>query len=250
MSNVTVDLNSPSLYAEPDSRLYRLKRRLTFRHVMKWLRRAAAGRRNFRMLEVGTGSGFFTTFVEQEFPQAEIAGIEYDPRLVELGQAKVKRAVIEQGNAEELLLPDGSFDIVVSLQVIEHLYRPERMLSRVHALLRPGGTFIFTTPNVGGLGARWMGKRWHANCDDHVSLKTVAQWRALTENTGFETVYSGSTFFTGIPWMNRLPLSLLNKALLLTFGSLRWQHGESFIGVFRRLPVPEQAPQSAQSPQA
>jgi ubiquinone/menaquinone biosynthesis C-methylase UbiE len=250
MSNVTVDLNSPSLYAEPDSRLYRLKRRLTFHHVMKWLRKAAAGRSDFRMLEVGTGSGFFTTFVEQEFPRAEITGIEYDPRLVELGQAKLRRATITQGNAEELLLPDGSFDIVVSLQVIEHLYQPERMLARVHGLLRPGGSFIFTTPNVGGLGARLMGLRWHAYCDDHVSLKTVAQWQALTEQAGFETVYSGSTFFTGIPWMNRLPLSLLNKTLLLALGSLRWHQGESFIGVFRRLDGPVRGERAPEQPQA
>jgi ubiquinone/menaquinone biosynthesis C-methylase UbiE len=244
MSKVTVDLDSPSLYAEPDSRLYRLKRRLTFRHIMKWLRRAVAGRPDFRMLEVGTGSGYFTTFVEQEFPTADIVGVEYDPRLVALGQAKVRRATLMQGNAEELKIEGERFDVVVSLQVIEHLYRPELMLARVHELLRPGGVFIYTTPNVGGLGAKVMGEKWHAYCADHVSLKTVTQWRELTEQHGFRTLYSGSTFFSGIPWMNRLPLSVFNWSLLLALGSLRWQQGESFVGVFQR-PATSPAPSSA-----
>ncbi|MBT9526803.1 MAG: class I SAM-dependent methyltransferase [Rhizobacter sp.] len=245
MSNVTVDLNSPSLYVEPDSRLYRFKRKLTFKHVMKWLRFAAAGRREFDMLEVGTGAGYFASFVEQEFPGARITGVEYDPRLVEYAKAKVQRATIQQGNAEELQLPDNSFDVVVSLQVIEHLYRPELMLTRVHQLLRPNGTFIFTTPNVGGTGARLMGTKWHGYCDDHVSLKTVAEWQALAERHGFTSVYCGSTFFSGIPWMNRLPLALFNWALLLSLGSMRWKHGESFVGVFRRSNAPA-APAASQ----
>lgn len=235
MNNVTVDLNNPSLYTEPDSPLYRFKRRLTFRHVMKWLRRATRGRERFDMLEIGTGAGFFASFVEQEFPNANITGIEYDPRLVELAKTKVRMSTIVQGNAEELDLPDDTFDVVVSLQVIEHLYRPEMMLRRVHSLLRSSGMFIFTTPNVGGAGARMMGPRWHGYCDDHVSLKTVADWRATAQAHGFATVYCGSTFFSGIPWMNRLPLAVVNWGLLLTLGSLPWKHGESFVGVFRRI---------------
>jgi SAM-dependent methyltransferase len=242
MSQVTVDLNRPSLYAEPDSRLYRLKRRLTFRHVMKWLRRAAAGRTHFDLLEVGTGSGYFASFVEDTFPGANITGVEYDPRLVNLAQAKLRRAVVLQGNAEELERPDASCDVVVSLQVIEHLYHPERMLTHVHRVLREGGTFIFTTPNLDGVGARWMGQRWHAYCDDHVSLKGVDDWRRLAEQHGFEPLYVGSTFFSGVPWLNRMPLGVLNWILLLTFGSWRWRHGESFIGVFRRRPVTPAAP--------
>jgi SAM-dependent methyltransferase len=249
MSNVTVDLNSPSLYVEPDSALYRFKRKLTFRDILKRLRRATANRSRFDMLEVGTGAGFFASFVEQEFPQATITGVEYDPRLVELARTKVQRAEIVQGNAEELNLPDDSYDVVVSLQVIEHLYRPEMMLKRVHRLLRRDGVFIFTTPNVAGIGARTMGPKWHGYCDDHVSLKSVAEWRALAEQHGFSALYCGSTFFSGIPWLNRLPLAVVNWSLLLTLGSLPWKHGESFVGVFRRLETAISVPSEAESRQ-
>jgi SAM-dependent methyltransferase len=233
MADVSVDLESPSPYVETDSRLYRLKRKLTFQAVMRWVRRAARGSGDFSLLEIGTGAGFFLSFLEAEFAKARLTGIEYDPRLVALTRSKVSRATIQQGNAEEFELPGQKFDIIVSLQVIEHLYHPERMLESVRKHLKPDGVFIFTTPNLGGLGSRLMRDRWHALCADHVSLKPFDEWKSLAEGSGFASIYCGSTFFTGIPWMNRLPLGLVNWGLLVTVGAMRWRHGESFIGVFR-----------------
>ena len=43
---------------------------------------------------------------------------------------------------------------------------------------------------------------------------------------------SGSTFFSGVPWLNRLPLGLVNWSLLATLGALRWESGEAFVGAF------------------
>ncbi len=233
MGNITVDLNSPSPYAEPDSKLYRFKRKLTVKTILKWVKAAAKGRQTFSLLEIGTGSGFLMSFLESQFPNAKLRGIEYDPRLVTIAQSKIKNAKISQCNAEEFYFAGEQFDIIVSLQVIEHLYQPDRMFDAVRKHLRPDGVFIFTTPNLGGLGARVMKSNWHAFSFDHVSLKSFDDWKAAAERRGFSSIYCGSTFFSGIPWMNRLPLALLNWGLLLTFGAWRWKHGESFVGVFR-----------------
>jgi SAM-dependent methyltransferase len=48
-----------------------------------------------------------------------------------------------------LLLPfrDASFDVVSANMVAEHLPEPEKVLSEVRRVLRPGGKFIFHTPN-------------------------------------------------------------------------------------------------------
>jgi 2-polyprenyl-3-methyl-5-hydroxy-6-metoxy-1,4-benzoquinol methylase len=171
MSEVTVDLQGDSLYAEPDTPAYRFRRKLTYRTIFSKIRQIVAGRRDFSLLEIGTGSGFLVRFVEAEFPAARVVGIEYDPRLVALTQRKVARARIMEGNAEAIALPGELFDVVVSLQVIEHLYHPERMLKSVRELLAPQGKFILTTPNLGCLAARVMGERWHGFRPDHVALK-------------------------------------------------------------------------------
>lgn len=234
MSDVTVDLESDSPYAEPDSARYRFKRKLTYHTILSAIRAIVGGRREFPLLEIGTGSGFLVSFIESKFPHARVVGVEYDPRLVVLTQRKVARARILQGNAEVIDLPGEAFAIVVSLQVIEHLYDPERMLVSVRALLAPRGRFVLTTPNLGCVSARVMGARWHGFRPDYVTLKDPAGWVDFVEQHGFKTVFSGSTCFSGIPFCNRLPFGIVNWALLLLVGSLPWGQGESFIGVFER----------------
>jgi len=233
MDNVTVDLKAPSLYVEPDGRLYRFKRRLTFKNIFNAIRSSVKKEQEFSLLEIGTGAGFFITFLESEFPKAKFTGIEYDPRLVSLAQTKVKDAIILQGNAEDFDLGDDKYDIIVSLQVIEHLYNPELMLALVKKHLKPEGTFIFTTPNLGCLSRRVMRDKWHGFCEDHVSLKSFDEWKVFAEENGFSSIYCGSTFFSGIPLLNKFPMGILNWGLLFLVGSLKWKQGESFIGVFK-----------------
>lgn len=51
------------------------------------------------------------------------------------------------GDVTALPFRDGSFDVVGSFQVIEHLERPERFLGEAARVLRPGGRLLLSTPN-------------------------------------------------------------------------------------------------------
>ncbi len=232
MSKVSVDLSAPSPYIEKDSRLHRFKRSLSYAFAFRLIRRHFGDRLPRNLLEVGTGSGFFLDFFAEQYPDATINGVEFDERLLAVTQARCPRAQCQQGNAETFNLAPLRFDLIVSFQVIEHLYEPERMLQNVRQHLAPGGLLIITTPNLDGIGARWTGQSWHGYREDHVNLKGAREWRRLIESHGFRTVYAGSTFFTGVPWLNRLPLGLVNWGLLATLGALRWERGESFVGAF------------------
>jgi len=231
MKNVTVDLSRPSHYEEPDSKYYRFKRKLMLKPILKIIRNSLDSK-TFSFLEIGTGSGYLISFLESEFPRAKLTGLEFDIRLVSLTKSKVKNARIVQGNAEDFDFNNETFDIIVSLQVIEHLYRPELMLASVKKHLNPGGIFIFTTPNLGSYSAKFMKDKWHGYRKDHVSLKEFDEWSDFVRKNGFTSIYCGSTFFSGIPVLNKFPFGILNWSLLFFIGSLRWKIGESFIGVF------------------
>jgi len=232
MKNVTVDLSSPSHYEESDSKYYRFKRKLTLKPILKIIRTSLSSP-IFSLLEIGTGAGYLISFLESEFPRAKLTGLEFDIRLVSLTKSKVKNAKIVQGNAEDFDFNNETFDIIVSLQVIEHLYRPELMLASVKKHLKSQGIFIFTTPNLGSCSAKLMKDKWHGYREDHVSLKKFGEWSDFMEKNGFTPMYCGSTFFSGIPVLNKFPFGILNWSLLFFIGSMKWKHGESFVGIFR-----------------
>jgi 2-polyprenyl-3-methyl-5-hydroxy-6-metoxy-1,4-benzoquinol methylase len=232
LNKTSVNLAAPTPYIESDSALHRFKRKLTYSFAFKWIRKFYAKTAAIEVLEIGTGSGFFLSNAHDLYPNARLIGIEYDPRLLAVTQARAHYAQVRQGNAETFDLNGASFDVIASFQVIEHLYQPSQMLTRVYTHLKRKGLFIVTTPNLDGWGARVMKNDWHGFRDDHVSLKGVAEWASLIESHGFKRVFCGSTFFSGIPILNKLPLGVFNWSLLVLFGAWPWTRGESFVGVF------------------
>ena len=50
-------------------------------------------------------------------------------------------------DAAHLPWDDATFDLVTANMVVEHLARPEAVFREVHRVLKPGGAFVFVTPN-------------------------------------------------------------------------------------------------------
>lgn len=94
------------------------------------------------LLDLGAGAGI----VEQmDFRgmAARICGVDLDARVVQnpmLDEGKV-------ADAGGIPYPDSVFDIVFADNVVEHLSEPGRVFSEVWRVLKPGGTFLFKTPN-------------------------------------------------------------------------------------------------------
>ena len=62
--------------------------------------------------------------------------------------AGTMRTAFVRGDGEHLPLADGSVDVVVMSEVIEHLLRPENAVWEISRVLRPGGVFVMTTNNA------------------------------------------------------------------------------------------------------
>lgn len=105
---------------------------------------AAAERIAGEVLEIGTGSGYG---IEVVAPHASrfvtLDKHAPDPELLQLPGVEYRQAVVPP-----LDFPDGSFDCVISFQVIEHIRRDADFVREIYRVLRPGGRFILTTPNA------------------------------------------------------------------------------------------------------
>lgn len=85
-------------------------------------------------------------------------------------------------------LPLAAFDAVTAFDVLEHLPRIEDDVALVRALLRPGGLFFASVPNIASLVARAMGKRWNMILLEHLWYFSPATFDTFLARFGFEPV--------------------------------------------------------------
>jgi ubiquinone/menaquinone biosynthesis C-methylase UbiE len=98
------------------------------------------------VLEIGCGTGNLTLMVKRSHPEAQIVGLDPDPKALARARAKAARAALtiqlDQGFSQELPYPDTSFDVVFSSFMFHHLDLPtkEATLREVRRVLVPGGS--------------------------------------------------------------------------------------------------------------
>ena len=70
------------------------------------------------------------------------------------------------------------------------------------------GLCIITTPNLNSFGHKIHKSSWNGIREDHVSLMDLSDLRRAMEDTGFEVVYAGSTFFSGVKGISDPAISI------------------------------------------
>jgi ubiquinone/menaquinone biosynthesis C-methylase UbiE len=100
-----------------------------------------------RVLDIGCGTGSLLVMIKRKYPEAEVVGLDPDPRALARARRKGQRSRIrfqlDQGFADELPYPDGSFDRVFSSFMFHHLENSDKVkaLREARRVLRPGGRF-------------------------------------------------------------------------------------------------------------
>jgi SAM-dependent methyltransferase len=121
-----------------------------------------------RLLEVGCGAGRFLRALRLARPGLRLTGVDISrPALARLAEEAPE---IETRPVEGEVLPaaDGEFDAVLALDVLEHLYEPDRMLAEIHRVLAPGGSFHLHAPCEGDFRSIW---RWLPGQGGEAALK-------------------------------------------------------------------------------
>ena len=119
-------------------------------YLRRLVRRHFPPDREARVLDLGCGWGALVA-VAREHGYTRVSGVDRSPEQVE----QARRFGIEGVREGDLLatvaeLPDASLDVVLTLDVIEHLTRDEvfRLCDELHRALVPGGRWIVHVPNA------------------------------------------------------------------------------------------------------
>jgi SAM-dependent methyltransferase len=103
-------------------------------------------------LDLGCGHQLLPTWRRDEEAQLIgrsrlVVGLDYDFQSLR-HHTTVSRRV--RGDITRLPFAERSFELVTANMVVEHLDNPEEQFREVHRILKPGGKFIFHTPNAYG----------------------------------------------------------------------------------------------------
>lgn len=130
--------------ADPRSRHYNPPLAARYQIVIESVHSLGPAR---RLLDVGCGDGYLMSRLS---PLAEaVVGIDSESRGVALAGRRLegfRNCTVLRGSGYGLPFGGGGFDLVTCTDVIEHLRKPEQVLSEIHRVLRPGGELVLTTP--------------------------------------------------------------------------------------------------------
>lgn len=112
------------------------------------------------VVDAGAGEGYGAALLAQGFAGAVVAGVDYDTASCAHARAThaSPRTAYVRGLVTALPLATDAADVVVSLQVVEHIWNPDGYVRELARVCRPGGVVVLSTPNrltfSPGLGRR------------------------------------------------------------------------------------------------
>jgi ubiquinone/menaquinone biosynthesis C-methylase UbiE len=124
------------------------------------------------LLDVGCGTGQLLAGVADASPQARLAGVDLSRGMLNVARRRVPSARLIQGRAEQLPVPSGSIDWLVTASMFHYIQDPFAARREFRRVLRPGGTLVLTD--------------WSA---DYPTMRLQARWSKATDRS-FRHVYT------------------------------------------------------------
>src|SRR5581483_11909615 len=128
-----------------------------------------------RVLDVACGSGYGSALLARA--AAEVTGVDVAADAIAHARAKYAHAAnlqFREGDCVALPFADGSFDVVVSFETIEHIAAQERFLAELRRVLAPGGLLVLSCPNRPAYSeARGITNPFHVRELDRAELRDM-----------------------------------------------------------------------------
>ncbi len=100
------------------------------------------------VIDLGCGSGVTSGKLRKTGKFGWVCGVEGNPEVGKIAEKNLDQVIV--GDVEKIEYPfeKGSIDTVLTLDILEHLLDPWKVLSQINDLLKPGGTLVVSIPNV------------------------------------------------------------------------------------------------------
>lgn len=165
--------------------------------------------KGLRILDIGCGGGLLSEPMARL--GATVVGADAAPRNIPVAQVHAEQSGLKidyrNVTAESLVDQDEKFDVVLNMEVVEHVADPQAFLTACHDLLKPGGLMVCSTINrnpksfmMAIVGAefvmRWLPKGTH----EYDKFITPDELFDLLKTAGLDPVDRKGFVFNPVRW--------------------------------------------------
>jgi len=160
-------------------------------HSWKWitLKKMFSGVEG-NILDIGCADGNLTGKIKSEFPKAKVTGVDMYEKSLDFARKNHPNIEFISADARKLPFKNGQFDVIVAVEVLEHIPQNERAVREVYRCLAKNGRFIVVqdTDNflfnfIWFFWTKWKGKVWD---NSHISCMKPNGLAALLRKNGFK----------------------------------------------------------------
>ena len=181
-----------------------------------------------KLLDIGCGAGRTSSRLKELGLVRYAVGMEVDPVAAAEAKNHLDHVIVADLNRDSFPVLQEKFDLVLCLDVLEHLLDPWSALKEIHKNIQPGGSIIVSLPNVRNFrvllpllfAGRWDYRDTGILERTHFRFFTKKSAQELVTNAGFtieKIEYTG-----GINWGPALFVRLLSFNLLKPFTDIQY----------------------------
>jgi 2-polyprenyl-6-hydroxyphenyl methylase/3-demethylubiquinone-9 3-methyltransferase len=162
-----------------------------------------------RILDIGCGGGLLSEPMARL--GATVVGADAAPRNIPVAQIHAAQSGLDidyrHTTAEDMAAAGERFDVVLNMEVVEHVANPLAYLTACQTLLKPGGLMICSTLNrnpksfvMAIVGAEWVMRWLPKGTHDWAKFITPEELYALIRQAGLDPVDKKGMVFNPVSW--------------------------------------------------
>lgn len=151
------------------------------------------------VIDIGAGKGEFLEILSNKFNNLQLYAIDYaDTNLEVLNRKEINAIKLDLDNfeLERIKYLKGKFNLLVCLEVIEHIFDLDRLFMFFNCILKNGGYLLISTPNMAFFAARlfYLLRGYPYGENHHVRFLTKRRIEQYACFTGFDIIKYNNYF--------------------------------------------------------
>jgi trans-aconitate methyltransferase len=132
-----------------------------------------------QILDSGCGTGHMLADIAQAYPLHQLHGIDLSPAMLDQARQKIPNATLTEADLAHHELPQNTYDVVLSLNVLHHMNDPAAYLETLTSSCVVGGTIFLCDFAVDGFSMKLAEKHWRRFNSSHSRAFSRAEMQGM-----------------------------------------------------------------------